>query len=322
MAYKNLYDEVEGKKIILHNGLSLGDILVMEAAIESLHKLYPGKYVTGVDTPASEVFQANPYVEKLEQSEAEFIKMNYTDGINNCDKRPIHFMQAYCDMLGKHLKIDLPCVVKAPKLYLSDEEKGWINQVQETFGWKGKFWILGAASWKSDYTIKKYYKDGLQEVIDYFKGKILFVQVGAEQHNHYALNNVINLTGKTDNRQLIRLCYWASGGLALESFLHHAMAAFNKPCVTLASGFLPVSWVNYPFATILTNQGKVPCSMEKGCCWKSRVVPLGDSDSKDHSLCELPILGEDAVAKCMYMIEPAEIITAIEKYYEGGILTY
>jgi ADP-heptose:LPS heptosyltransferase len=313
----------EPKKLILRNFLSAGDVLVMEAAIESLHKLHPDKYVIGVNTSCDQIYENNPLTMKMKLDEAEIIDMNYTSGINNCDKRPIHFMQGYCDMLSEKLGIPLSCAVKAPKIYISEEEKGWMNQVHETTGFSGKFWLLGAASWKSDYTIKKWHQKGIQEVIDYFHGKIQFVQVGAIGDNHfsYDLDNVIDLRGKTDLRQLIRLAYWASGAFCLESFLNHLMAALGKPAVVLGSGMLPSYWIRYPTTTILTSEGCLPCFKEKPC-WKSRVVKLGDKDGKDLQLCELPVLGQDPVARCMKMIEPEDVIKAIERYYNGGVLSY
>jgi hypothetical protein len=52
------------------------------------------------------------------------------------------------------------------------------------------------------------------------------------------------------------------------------------------------------------------------------VVALNDGHERDRSLCELPVLGDDPVARCMAMIRPEEVAAAVERYYLGGTLTY
>jgi hypothetical protein len=64
----------------------------------------------------------------------------------------------------------------------------------------------------------------------------------------------------------------------------------------------------------------LPCWKEKPGCWRSRVVPLGDGDSKDRdSLCWLPVVrGEEHVPQCMATISAEEVASAVMAYYEGG----
>ena len=42
-----------------------------------------------------------------------------------------------------------------------------------------------------------------QEVVDHFRGRIQFVQVGSAEHDHPDLKGVVSLVGQTDTRQLI-----------------------------------------------------------------------------------------------------------------------
>ena len=239
------------------------------------------------------------------------------DLINQADHRPCHFLQGYVQNLGQQLGIPLECSVRRPYLYLSDDEKSWTNQVEETTGYKGKFWLVNAG-FKNDYTIKKWTHANWQEVVDALQGEVQFIQIGSSEHDHRPLKNVIDLVGKTDARQFIRLAYHAAGALTPESYLHHVMAAFEKPCVTLCSGFLPTSWIKYHTGTVLTHQEKMSCCVGGKACWKARVVPLSDKDGKDQCLCHLPVLGDDPVAKCMAMITPRQVIDAVVGYYEGG----
>jgi len=310
------------RHIILKTNLSPGDICTLTAAIESLHATYPGQFRTDVRTPCPEIFEHNPHITPLKDDEAEAIEMHYTDLINRCDQSPNPFLRGYCYDLGRKLGLPLELTTNRPHLYLSDEEKCWMHQVQQYFTHKPtKFWIVNAGV-KHDYPLKQWPVEYYQEVIDYFRGKIQFVQVGHPEHEHPNLKSVINLVGKTNTRELIRLCYHAQGGLGPITFIQHLCAAFEKPYVALLGGREPVSWVQYPLQTTLHTIGKLPCCRTRSC-WRSRPLPRNDGSQQDNCLCESPVLGmEPPVAKCMAVIKPLEVVRAIEACYDGGALTY
>jgi ADP-heptose:LPS heptosyltransferase len=213
-------------------------------------------------------------------------------------------------------------MVNKPCIYLSEEEKQWIDQIHEHFtGKKVKFWLINAGI-KSDFTLKQWPVEYYNEVVYFFRGKIQFVQIGSEQHCHPALKYVINLVGKTNIRELIRLAYHCQGGVGPITFLQHICSAFEKPYIALLGGREPVHWTQYPLQTTLHTIGKLPCCRTRAC-WKSRVIALKDGKEQDQSLCELPVLGmQRPVGKCMAVIRPIEVIRAIEMHYEGGALSY
>jgi ADP-heptose:LPS heptosyltransferase len=206
--------------------------------------------------------------------------------------------------------------------YLSEQEKQWMSQVQELGGCETKFWVINAG-YKDDYTAKKWTCRNYQEVVDHLWGKIMFVQVGelSTGHHHMPLVKCVNLIGKTDARQLLRLCWHSQGGLGGVSFLHHIFAALRKPFVCIASGMEPQHWERYQTERYLCKGQSVPCGRTGGC-WKSQVVR--DSARIDHQgkLCLLPIIGDDPVAKCTAMIRSGEVVAAVEDYYDGGVLAY
>jgi hypothetical protein len=73
-----------------------------------------------------------------------------------------------------------------------------------------------------------------------------------------------------------------------------------------------VIWTQYPLQTTLHTMGRLPCCRTRAC-WRSRVVALGDGSEQDSSLCEMPVLDfQRPVGKCMAMIEPLDVIRAIE----------
>lgn len=311
---------VETEKLKLFFFQSPGDTLVATGAVSCLMEQHPGRYQVDVDgTDAAAIFEHNPHITRGLDC-VTVINME-NPGINYCDKRPVHFLQSYTDYLGEKLGIELKCTTNRPHLWISDEERSWLPQVHEITQKPVQYWVVASGT-KKDYTVKGWGRDSYQEVVRQLRGVVQFVQVGLEEHGHPPLDGVIDLRGKTDTRQLIRLCWHAQGGLGGESFLHHIFAAFSKPFVCLASGFLPTSWVSYPTTTILSKARMLPCSERKGCCWKSRTVPLGDGDGKDGSLCELPVFGgSEPVPKCLAMISPEEVVSAIRGYYDGGLLS-
>jgi hypothetical protein len=159
-------------------------------------------------------------------------------------------------------------------------------------------------------------------VIDRLRGRVKFVQLGSEEHNHPTLDGVINLVGQTDVRHFLRLVYHAEGGLGPITFLQHACAAFEKPYIALLGGRESATWTQYPLQTTFHSIRKLPCCRTQAC-WRSRVVRLNDGKEQDNSLCEAPVLDmQRPVGKCMAMIRPAEVVRTIEDYYEGGVLGY
>lgn len=310
------------RKIILKVMLSPGDICTLTAAIESLHATYPDEYITDVRTSCDEIFAHNPRITKLTDDDGELFELHYNTILQRCDGAPNSFLRGYCDDLGRKVGVPLELTTNRPHIYLSYEEKSWMSQVEADFTKRPtKFWLVNAGV-KRDFTLKQWPVEYYQEVIDEFRGRIQFVQVGAAEHDHPELKNVINLVGKTDARQLIRLAWHAQGGIGPITFLQHLCAAFEKPYVALLGGREPVSWVQYPLQTTLHTLGKLQCCRTKAC-WRSRVVPLADGCEQDASVCDLPVMGmQRPVGKCMAIIRPADVIRAIEGWYDGGVPTY
>jgi hypothetical protein len=332
-------------KLILRNWQSPGDIMMMTAAVRDLHRAYPGRFLTGVNTSASEIWANNPYISNFDPKGAKEIDLGYTSLINQSNTTPHHFVHGFVHDLEEKLGIRVPCTELKGEIYISDAEKGWINQVAEekNGGYKGQFWLV-AAGGKYDFTAKWWHPDFYQEVVDHFLGRITFVQVGkSDEHFHTPLKNVIDLTGKTNLRQLIRLVYHSVGVLCPVTFLMHAAAATpsphpilrNRAGVVIAGGREPANWEAYPFHRFLSNQGALPCCSHGGC-WCSRATLVLDGDSKNKNrVCERPVVitpktpypkdkidGSLKIGRCMEMITPRAVIEAIESYYNGGVLSY
>ncbi|OYV83437.1 MAG: hypothetical protein B7Z73_15970, partial [Planctomycetia bacterium 21-64-5] len=237
-------------RLILRCGQCPGDVVVMTAAVRELHRQYPGQYQTDVRSCAPAIWEHNPYLTPIADGDrdARTIDMHYPL-INQSNQRPVHFLEGYCEHLAGQLGLaSLRPHDFRGDIYLSDEERGWMNQVQETTGYRGAFWLVNAGS-KNDFTCKQWPLESFQQVIDHFRGRITFVQIGASEHNHPPLTGVIDLRGKTDHRQLIRLVYHSAGVLTGVSYPMHLAAAV--PCSPLA----PQAEPTLPAQTPLNVQG-------------------------------------------------------------------
>jgi len=137
---------------------------------------------------------------------------------------------------------------------------------------------------------------------------ITFVQIGHNEHNHPALEHVIDMRGKTNLRELAALIHEADGVLTPISLPMHLAAAFDKPCVVPAGAREGARWELYPNQRFLYYNGSMRCANKNGDgCWKSKIQDCTNKDVNGHAL-------------CMEMISPAEIVKAIDSYYIGGRL--
>lgn len=314
------------KKLILTNFQSPGDIVMLTAAVRDLHRCHPGRFVTDVRTSCPALWEHNPYLTPLDEHEpgVEVIRCEYPL-IHRSNQEPVHFLQGFTAFLSDRLKVDLRVTEFKGDIHISDEEKRWFARIEEIKGRSTPFWLI-AAGGKYDYTIKWWDHTRYQQVVDEFRGRIEFVQVGEHGHHHPALDGVIDLRGATDLRQLVRLVYHAQGVVCGVSLLMHLAAAVetkpgmpkNRPCVVVAGGREPPHWVAYPHHQVLHTVGALRCC-DNGGCWRSRTLPLGDGDEKDQpeNLC-VDVVG--ALPRCMDLISAADVARRVDFYFEGRAL--
>ncbi len=316
------------RKLILKSGFSPGDIVMLTAAVRDLHHWYPGEFLTDVRTLCPGLWDNNPHLTPIAEDApgVELIDCSYPL-IDQCNETPYHCLHGFIDFLNQRLGLAIKPTAFKGDIHLSDLERSWYSQVHEVTGERTPFWIV-AAGGKYDVTIKWWPTDRYQKVIDYFRGKILFVQVGEFGHHHPKLEGVIDLRGQTNLRELVRLVYHSDGVLCSVTALMHLAAAVelkggrprNRPCVVVAGGREPAHWEAYPDHQFVHTNGALPCCAAGGC-WKDRVAPLGDGDKRDRPdhLCVDVV---DQLPRCMDMISADEIIRRVELYYAGGMLKY
>jgi ADP-heptose:LPS heptosyltransferase len=316
------------RKLILKCFLSAGDIVMLTAAVRDLHRAYPNRFLTDVRTSCPGLWEHNPWLTPVSEADprAEVIFCKYPL-INRCNEAPYHCLHGFIHFLNKRLGLSIEPSVFSGDIHLSEQEKLWYSQVREVTRGDTPFWIV-AAGGKYDVTIKWWQTQRFQAVVDHFRGRIQFVQVGEFGHHHPRLKGVIDLRGETSLRELVRLVYHAQGVLCPVTALMHLAAAVevrggqpaNRPCVVVAGGREPVHWEAYPDHQFIHTTGALPCCRNGGC-WKDRVVPLGDGDERDRPehLCE-NVAG--VLPRCMDLITAAEVIRRIKLYFDGGALRY
>jgi ADP-heptose:LPS heptosyltransferase len=265
----------EPVSISIRQGQCPGDILVLTASIRDLKNKFPN-LILRMSTTAHEIWENNPHVSEhapeksSDQTDSDIdIKVEYPliHQANQCGK---HFIYGFKEELERTLGISFEITAFKCDVHLSDQEKGWTNQVRDTFNYAGKFWVINSGS-KKDFPLKQWSRIRWQEVVDALRGKVQFVQVGEEHPNHHhdPLKGVFNLVGKTDIRQLIRLCYHAEGAVCHTTMLNHLMSAWEKPCVVIAGGRESSGWESYNETTYLDTVGNLHCC-KSGGCWKSK----------------------------------------------------
>lgn len=301
---------------------------MLTAAVRDLHRCYPGKFRTDVRTSCAELWEYNPYLTRLREDAGKVRKIECSYPlINQADERPYHCLHGFISFLNSCLDLAIQPTAFKGDIHLSAQEKAWYSQVRELAGQEIPFWIV-AAGGKYDVTLKWWQSERYQEVIDHFRGRIQFVQVGRSGHHHPRLRGVIDLRGQTSLRQLVRLVHHAQGILCPVTALMHLAAAVptrpdaprTRPCVVIAGGREPAHWEAYPGHQFIHTNGALPCCSHRGC-WKDRTVPVGDGDKRDHPEHRCNNLVK-RLARCMHMITPAEVIGRIEYYFKGGQLNY
>jgi ADP-heptose:LPS heptosyltransferase len=249
------------RKLILRNFQSPGDIVMLTAAVRDLHSCYPGEFQTDVRRSCPALWDNNPYLTPLSESEPEVtvIECHYPL-IHRSNQTPYHFLHGFIEYLNGVLGLQIKPTAFKGDIWISAEEKKWFETVEGTLGASRPFWLFVSGG-KLDYTIKWWSTERYQQVVDAFRGRIEFVQVGEAGHHHPALEGVVDLRGQTDLRQLVRLVYCCQGVLSPVSLLMHLAAAVpmkpgalrNRPCVVVAGGREPPHWT-----VILTTSSFTP----------------------------------------------------------------
>jgi hypothetical protein len=301
---------------------------MLSAALRDLHRLCPGQFLTDVRTVFPELWLHNPYITQLESFDPTVETLGCdTMFIAQSDRGPCHYIYAFLDFLNRRLGLRLEPTEFRGDIHLSEAELAAPSPIRELTGKDAPYWIVCAGG-KYDLTTKWWAAERYQQVVDHFRGRIQFVQVGYAGHYHPRLDGVMDLRGRTNLRQLIRLVHNTEGVLCGVTSLMHLAAAVPRPlhrtglrpCVVIAGGREPPHWEAYPGHQFIHTMGALECCATTGC-WKSRTTPLGDgsTDDEPEKRC-VAVVG--SLPRCMDLITAQDVIRRIEMTIDGGASRY
>ena len=285
---------IRPRKLILQSHYTLGDVVMLTAAVRDLHRLCRGQFITDVRTGFPDLWAHNPYLTPLDQfdSSVETVGCD-TPLVSRSGRRPCHYLYAFMDHLNRRLGLRLEPTEFCGDIHLSVAERSVPSPIRELVGHDAPYWVVSAGG-KHDLTIKWWAAERYQAVIDHFRGRIQFIQVGQVADHHPRLEGVMDLRGRTSLRQLVQLIHNSDGVLCGVTALMHLAAAVPRaanrrglrPCVVIAGGREPPHWEAYPGHQFLHTVGALECCRDGGC-WKARTKPLGDGVSEDepNNLC-------------------------------------
>jgi ADP-heptose:LPS heptosyltransferase len=304
--------------LVLHNGRSPGDVVVMSAVVRALHAAHPGRFRTFVECRFPDLWANNPDVTpEADLVQPKRIDWDWLHGEGSDAVR--HLAHVWRDDLAKQLGVAIPLPDVRGAIYLTDAERRW---PADLLGGGPRPFALVNSGTKSDMPAKGWGHDRYQAVVDHFRGRVEFVQVGASEDRHRRLSGAADLLGRTSIRDLIRLAYWSDLVVSGITFVTHLAAAVPtadgrvRPCVTIAGGLEPPSWVAYPGHAVLSAVGCLPCCQTFGC---GRPF-LDDAHHESRVCASIVPEGDGPVGRCMTLIPPRRAIDAIQAYIDGGAI--
>jgi hypothetical protein len=125
----------EPGRLILESNLSLGDIVMLTAAVRDLHLSYPGRFITDVRTPFPELWENNPYLTSLDPEErgVKRISCSYPL-IGRSNEAPYHVLHGFIHFLNERLNLNIKPSAFKGDIHLTPDEKLWTSQVAEIVG--------------------------------------------------------------------------------------------------------------------------------------------------------------------------------------------
>ena len=304
-----------------------GDTVVMTSLVRDIKLKYGDDIQVDVVSSYPLLWENNPHLTKLglNQPDVQTVPLTYVPEMHD-SQRGVHHHYIAAWHKAFQRATGLPVPVYHPKGDLHPDER-------ETPLVSGRYWVIVPGG-KRDMTNKWWHTDRYQEVVDRLRPLgFRFIQEGATKPlcYHPPLNGVLNLVGRTNQRDLMANIRFAEGVICGVTHQMHLAAVFDKPCVVLAGGREEPWWEAYsnqfgafgpectPVKTphvYLHTLGRLDCCKVRGC-WRRRTVPLNDGHPHyDQTTCCNPVLTErHPVPRCLDMISVEDVISGVLSYY-------
>jgi len=330
--------DTDKKKIIIRSVDAFGDNIILTGIPRDIHLTYPSEYVIDI-RPAKPEFEAlwryNPHISPLSENDHDVKVINLEFGKEwwLMNERIDHLVNATYHGLSRNLEKTVIPQKFYGDLYFSESELKIPSLTESLFGQHIPYWIFKSGLQRKDrgkvgkteHITKTWRPERYDELVEHFKGRVLFIQIGDGDPEPRPIHGAINLVNKTDVRALMLLMRHADGVLCTVTSHMHLSAAVPfrnnshyRPAVVLAGGREPTTFFAYPNHQVLHTVGALSCCAEGGCN-RWRVLPVGDGHWWDQNLCLQPV---DVIPRCMEMISVNDVANAINRYYNGGTLSY
>lgn len=317
-------------KLLLTHKHAPGDTVVLTALFRDVKRAYPDIQI-GFHGHAMDVVKHNPYLTHFPldgdgnpvDKTVRRIRMCYREGLRRQNIETCHFVAEFHRNFKQHTGLTIPITEPYPDLHLTDEERA-------TPIIDGPYWCFLSGG-KSDFTAKVWANENWIQLAAELKLRgVPLVQFGGTNKGHWhpEVPGVLNLVGRTNLRDMMRLIYHSQGVICGVTCAMHMAAAFQRPCVVIAGGREAWYWEAYVRENkglgcperlrvphkFLHTIGLLSCCAAHGC-WRSKVVPLHD----DRSICKMPIIRPgQAVPKCLDMITVPHVVEAVMDYVDNS----
>ena len=133
------------EKLILKCRFTVGDVVMLTAAVRDLHLSHPGKFHTDVRTLCPDLWKNNPYITPLSDDDpaAKVIECTYPL-IDQSNTTPHHCLHGFVEFFNQQLGLNFKLSAFKGDIHLSPQEKAWHSQMRELAGRDVPFWIVAA----------------------------------------------------------------------------------------------------------------------------------------------------------------------------------
>jgi ADP-heptose:LPS heptosyltransferase len=300
-------------EVIFKNRQAIGDILCFTSAVRDFKTAYPETRV-GVISTAMHIWDHNPHIDH-NLKEGNIVEIGPGKATNQSNRSDLHICNAFRLSMEDKLGISISQGPIKPDIWMSKEEMKRKPIIDGD-----PYWILipnGAPGWPA----KQYHR--WQEVVDGLVSKgIRVVQLGVKGQ-YPLIRGAEDFIGKTQNpvtgiRDLFNIFLHSQGSVGLVSMHMHLSAAFNNPCVVVAGAREPHWFVHYFNHQFISTNGTLPCA-NMSACWACKLEGC-KTLIEPGNIMEGHI--SDRVPRCVAIISPDEVIRAVLRYYDGGLLRY
>lgn len=116
--------KADREKIILRNGLSPGDVVMLTAAVRDLHRYCPDRFLTDVRTPYPELWAHNRFITPLAEQDSGVVTLDcHYPLIQRSNQAPMHFLHGFIEFINERLRLRIRPTAAKGDIYLSASEK-------------------------------------------------------------------------------------------------------------------------------------------------------------------------------------------------------